>query len=469
FEVSFTGDTDPRSAKSLPIWRKWLIVFTVSGASLLVATTSSLYVATYAQIEKEFGISNIVATLGLTLFVAGCGLGPMLLGPLSEFYGRKPIYIVSLAFFAIWIIPCAVAQNIQTLLVARFLGGLCGSAFLSVAGSTMGDLFARDQLQKPMMVYTITPFLGPELGPIVGGFINYNVNWRWSFWVLLIWAGFQWAAMTFLVPETYHPVLLRKEARRLRKETGDERWYAPIEKMDRSIPHTIMRSCYRPFMLLLLEPMCLLLCTLTAFLLGLIYLFFGAFSLVFRENHGFNLWQIGLTFIGMIVGMLLACLADPWWHKNHQKLIAKHVAETGNIGGSEPEFRLPPAILGAPMVFVGLLWFGWTTYASVHWIVPIIGSSLISAGIFMVFSGVFTFLVECYPLYAASALAANSFERSMFAAGFPLFGPAMYHNLGFQWATFLLAMIMLVLAPFPYIFFRYGKQIRAKSRYSGAK
>jgi hypothetical protein len=101
--------------------------------------------------------------------------------------------------------------------------------------------------------------------------------------------------------------------------------------------------------------------------------------------------------------------------------------------------------------------------------VPIIGSSLFGAGVVLVFAGVFTFLVDSYPTYAASALAANSFTRSIFAASFPLFGTAMYNNLGYQWATFLLAMLTLVMAPFPYIFFRNGKEIRKRSRYAGTK
>ena len=71
-----------------------------------------------------------------------------------QFYGRRPIYIVSLAMFAIWIIPCAVARNIQTLFIARFIDGFAGSAFLSVAGGTVGDMFARHELQAPMMIYT---------------------------------------------------------------------------------------------------------------------------------------------------------------------------------------------------------------------------------------------------------------------------------------------------------------------------
>lgn len=83
-----------------------------------------------------------------------------------KFYGRRNIYIVSFTFFLIWLIPCAVAQNIQTMIVARFFNGLSGSAFLSVAGGTVGDLFARHELAAPMMLYTASPFVGPEIGPL---------------------------------------------------------------------------------------------------------------------------------------------------------------------------------------------------------------------------------------------------------------------------------------------------------------
>jgi MFS family permease len=76
------------------------------------------------------------------------------------------IYIVSFAVFVIWMIPCAVAQNVETLIVVRFFSGLSGSAFLSVAGGTVGDMFNRHELSFPMMIYTASPFAGPELGPL---------------------------------------------------------------------------------------------------------------------------------------------------------------------------------------------------------------------------------------------------------------------------------------------------------------
>lgn len=160
-EVNFEGADDPLSPKNLPRWRKWSIVIILALGSICVTLASSVYTTTYDQMDREFGNSTIVATLGLTLYVFGLGSAPLLLGPLSEFYGRRPIYIVGYAMFTIWLIPSAVARNIQTMLVARFFDGLGGSAFLSVAGGTVGDMFTRESLAAPMMIFSAAPFLGP--------------------------------------------------------------------------------------------------------------------------------------------------------------------------------------------------------------------------------------------------------------------------------------------------------------------
>ena len=140
-----------------------------------------------------------------------------------------------------------------------------------------------------------------------------ELNRRWSFYVLLIWSGAMLVLITVFVPETYHPVLLRRKAQKLREETGNESWKAPIEIHDRSIAQTVIRSIYRPFLLLIFEPMCLNLCVFSAILLGVLYLFFGAFSLVFERNHGFELWQIGLSFLGILVGLTAGIATDPWY------------------------------------------------------------------------------------------------------------------------------------------------------------
>lgn len=153
--------------------------------------------------NAEFGSTRLTATLGLSTFVLGISFGPMFFGPLSEFYGRRPIYLAAWTSYLIWTIPSAVAQNLATMVVSRFFDGLSGSAFLAVSGGTVNDLFTRENLKGPMLVYSIAPFLGPAVGPLVGGFINYYTNWRWTYYVLIMWTSVMWFLIVFLVPETY--------------------------------------------------------------------------------------------------------------------------------------------------------------------------------------------------------------------------------------------------------------------------
>lgn len=98
-------------------------------------------------------------------------------------------------------------------------------------------------------------------------------------------------------------------------------------------------------MLLIFEPMCLNLCIFSAILLGILYLFFGAFQLVFSNIYGFELYQIGLSFLGLLVGMLMAVCSDPLWRRNYVRLIDNHEKAAGGAGDYQPEWRLPPGTL----------------------------------------------------------------------------------------------------------------------------
>ncbi|OTA97077.1 hypothetical protein M434DRAFT_19276 [Hypoxylon sp. CO27-5] len=429
--------------RSLPYGRKWLVILVVSVSALDVTFTSSVYTSTFDQITQEFGVSNLVATVGLSLYLIGLALCQKY----SEFYGRRPIYLVSFTFFLIWLVPEAAAKNIATRL------------------------------------------LGPSTASVVGGFINQYTSWRWTFYILIIWSAIDPASIALLVPETYHPILLRNKARKLRKDTGTTRWIAPIDKKTRSIPGTIAVATRRPFELLIFEPMCLNLCIFYALLLGIVYLFFGVFNVVFSENYGFELWQQGLTFLGLFVGMLRGAACAPIVNRNYVRLVNQREATSGELAGSELEYRLPPASILAP---ARLFMFAWTFFPSVHWVVPIIGSVIFGMGRvksflslftilgvcltmicyteaanFLIFTGIFTFKVEIYPLYAASALAANTFLRCALAM-FPLFGIQMYRKLGDHWATSLLAFLTLAMMPLPCLFFRYGSEIRKKNRFASA-
>ncbi|KAK9251603.1 major facilitator superfamily domain-containing protein [Lipomyces tetrasporus] len=457
--VGWDGPADPANPLNFGNFRKWAVAVICSTGALCVACSSSIYTATYDGLEQDFHVKEITAITGLTLFVFGMGAGPMLYAPLSEFYGRRIIYILSFIFYLAFQFPVGFGKNITSVLVNRLLSGLAGSAFMSVAGGTVSDLFSKDQLGKPMMVFTAAPFLGPSLGPLFGDFITHRLEWRWVIYVMIIWTAVMLCLIVLFVPETYAPVLLRWKAQKLRKQTGNTDLHAPIEKIERSVITTVILSCKRPFQLLFLEPMVFCLCLFTAILLGIMYLFFQAFPLVFENNHGFEKQHVGLSFMGLLTGIILGVLTEPFWMSTYHKLSLRS-------GGSRPEFRLPQAMAGAVFAPIGIFWFAFTTYRSVQYIVPIVAGVPFGFGIILVFSGVFTYLVEAYRPYSASALAANGFLRSSFAAVFPLFSVPMYNNLGYTWASALLAFLCLACTPFPFLFYKFGPYLRKRSRFA---
>ncbi|KAF8956847.1 major facilitator superfamily domain-containing protein [Flammula alnicola] len=425
--------------QSLSTARKWIVVFVISSAALCVASASSVAAFAEAGVSRDFHASKEVSILSISMFIEGLGLGPLLLGPLSEIYGRNAVYRVSYTLYFLFTFPVAFAPNIAVYLVFRFVTGFCGSAFLSVAGGSVSDLFDDSTVASPMALYTISPFIGP------------NLDWRWTYYLI---------GLVLLVPETYIPSLLKQKAERLRAKTGDPRYWAPLERQEKNIGRAIVISCYRPFQLLMFDHMAFLLDLWTSVILGILYLTFQAYPFIFEEVHGFNTQMTGLSFLGIGVGMLMAISTQPFWNRFY-----KRVAEENN-GKAPPEARLVMGEFGGILAPFGLFWLAFTTYRGVHWIVPILASIPFGAGTYFIFTSTFTYLVTAYRPIAASAMASNSAMRSTFAAAFPLFAGAMYRRLGTVGATALLAGLATILAPLPFIFRRIGAQLRQTSRFA---
>ncbi|KAI0829409.1 MFS general substrate transporter [Trametes gibbosa] len=455
--VQLDPEDDP---KRMAAWRKWVAVLVISWASLCATFASSVASFTEAGLAQDLHTSHEVTILSISLYVLGLGVGPLFVGPLSELYGRNIIYRTSYILFFAFTWPTAFPPHIAVFLVFRFITGLCGAAFLSVAGGSVSDLFDNAHVATPMAVYTITPFIGPVVGPLIGGFIVQNTDWRWCYRILLIWQFAQTISLFLVVPETYMPVILKRKAKRLRKSTGDEKWYAPIERQEYKLVRMILNSCRTPFELLIYDRMALLLDIWSALLLGILYLAFQAFPIIFEGVHGFDVQQTGLSFLGIGLGMILSLCAQPFWNSVFRRETIKH------NGNAPPEARLIMAQMGAILAPLGLYIMAFTTYKQVHWIAPIIGSIPFGSGVYYIFTGVFTYLVTAYRPIAASAMAANSAVRSSFAAVFPLFAGAMYHRLGTVGATALLAGLLTLMAPLPFIFYRIGARLRATSRFA---
>lgn len=457
--VTFKID-DPENPKNWSKLRKWYCTMCVAFTCFVVAFNSSVITADLEGVSEEFHVSGEVSLLTITLFVVGFGVGPMAFAPLSEIYGRRPVYAVTLALAVIFTIPGAVAPNIGTLLVTRFLAGVSFSAPMSLVGGTLVDMWKNEERGVPMAAFSAAPFIGPGVGPLVGGFLGDAAGWRWLYWIQLILSFCAWILITFTVPETYAPRLLANRAKKLRKEMNDDRYVTEQDLDTRPFGQRMMLFFLRPFQLLFRELIVFFLSLYMSVLYGLLYMFFVAFPIVYQKGKGYSASSTGLMFIPLIVGVLCSAACAPLVNKHYLKLSAKH-------NGKPPaEARLIPMMFSCWLIPIGMFIFAWTSYSDLHWAGPAFGGFPVGLGFIFLYNSANNYLVDSYQHQAASALAAKTFLRSFWGAAVVLFTEQMYARLGDQWASSLLAFIALACCAIPYCFYFYGAKIRAYSHYA---
>ncbi|KAH8675248.1 major facilitator superfamily domain-containing protein [Xylariales sp. PMI_506] len=453
-------ENDPKNPLTIRQWRKWINTFAQAFAVFAVSFASSAFTGGITEVIEEFEISEVVATLGVSLFVVGFALGPLIWAPMSEIYGRQLIFAISYSALTALLAGSAASPNIQSLVVLRFFAGIFGSSPLTNSGAVIADMFEAKERGMATAIFAAAPFLGPTMGPIAGGFLGDAAGWRWVCGLLASVCGLMLIIVMVIVPETYAPVLLRRRAEKLSKMRG--KVYKSKLETDhtrKSVGEVLKKSLSRPWIMLFQEPIVLIISLYTAIVYGTLYMMFGAFPIVFQENRGWNAGVGGLPFAGVALGMFVSiayCIQD-------NTRFAKIIAEKGK---SAPEDRLPPSIFGSLLLPVGLFWFAWSNGPEVHWIVPIIASAFFGSGLVLVFLSLTNYLIDSYVVFAASVLAANSVIRSLFGAAFPLFTDKMFVNLGIHWASSIPAFLSLLCVPFPYLFYKHGASIRMKCRFA---
>lgn len=410
----------------------------------------------------EFSASDEVVTLGLSLFVLGFALGPLVWAPMSELYGRQVVYLITFGIFTFFNAATCGPNSIATMVILRFFAGAFGSSPLTNAGGTMADLFTPKERGLAMSIFALAPFMGPVLGPIIGGFLAESQGWRWVHGLITIFSGVLWLVGIAMVPETYAPVLLRQRAAALSKHTGDV-YLSRIDADQGEIAfaEVFKTSLARPWILLFREPIVLLLSIYMAIIYGTLYMLFGAYPIVYQQGRGWSIGIGGLPFIAVAVGMLIAFAYNIFFDdKQYRRAVDK-----GN-GKAPPEARLPSSMLGAIALPIGLFWFAWTNSPSLHWMASVSAGVPFGFGMVLLFLSIMNYLIDAYTIFAASVLAGNGIIRSLFGAVFPLFTAKMYSSLGIHWASTIPAILALLCLPFPFIFYKYGRSIRLRCKYA---
>jgi MFS family permease len=411
-------------------------------------------------IAIDLNMSTVESTMALSVYLLATAFGPLVIGPLSEVYGRKFIFHSTNVWFLVWNLICGFANSKGLLIAARFLAGFGASAVYSLGYGVLGDVWPPSQRGKSLSLYLLVPLTGGAVGPILGGFIVEYSTWRWMFWATTVFQGSLGLFSIGLFHESYAPVLLRRRAAKLRKETGDPRYHAATEMREsgRSALWKVCRSLTRPLRLLAFHPIIQIQAILAGINYGLLYFALASFSALHVSAYGESVSISGLHYIAIAVGEIFgAQLCGSLMDKVYKMLTSR--TDESNV----PEVRIPLLLPGMFLTPIGFLLYGWAAQYHLFWLVVDIGAALLALGMQIFDTTLYAYVMDAYPEHISSASAATQVFRSLLAFAFPLFSSSLYNALGYGWGNSLLAFLSIGVAlPATGILWHFGKRLRER-------
>ncbi|OCL09910.1 MFS general substrate transporter [Glonium stellatum] len=457
--VDFDGLHDLSDPQNWTLMYKWSMVVLISLLSLVVNLAILMCAPATSYILGEFHSTNkLDSTILVSIWELGEVVGSFLVAPLSEIYGRLPVYHAANILFIIFAIAAAESISMGMLIAMRFFLGLSVASTV-INPCIVGDMFREEQRGRALGIMGMIPFIAPVLGPTVGGFISQAKGWRWTFWLIVIIASPLQLLFLLFYRETYRVRILQRKAARLRKETGNHSLRSRYE-LNKTPAIMLRDSVFRPLQLLFTSPVVLLVGICSALNMSLVYVIITSLSIIYDEVYHFRKGFLGLTYLGLGFGMILSVhFCGQFLDRYLQRKIA--------AGHGRPEHRLPPMVLGSVLVPLGVLAFGWTVQMHVHWVVPILFSTLVGFGFVANSISAWSYLVDAFGIYAASATAGNVVLRNAASAALPLAGPPLSERLGFGLGYSVLALVGVLAVPISLILMYMGERMRYSGTSSG--
>ncbi|KAI2632184.1 major facilitator superfamily transporter [Hypoxylon sp. NC1633] len=459
---------DPENPYNFPQWRKSVILVTAMATVMNSTMSSALPSMAIPYMAKEWGVTTPTQlVLPISTFLMGYVFGPIVWGPLSERFGRRYLSLGCFLAFMIWTLACALAPNWPAMLVFRFLVGIFASAPIAIVTGILADIFSDTvQRGRSMAYFMVTTVFGPLLAPIISGFCSTTIGWRWTFWVSLIFAGVTFV-LVILLPETYGPVLLSRRAAKIRKADPKAQVYSAAELEPHDMKQLVTRVLTRPIRMILTELIVTATCLYLSLIYSIFYMSFQAFPIIFQNVYHLSPGVTGLCYLPIGAGALLSLPVFFAYDR-----ILRNAKARGTSWSKKEEFRrVPLAALGGPLWVVSLFWLGWTSRSSVSFVAncrytrPMIAGIPFGMGFMLIFMALLNYITDAYEIFAASANAAASSCRSIFAVVLPLATTPMFTRLGIDGACSLLAGLSLIMCAIPFIFIWKGEEIRARSKF----
>ena len=317
----------------------------------------------------------------------------------------------------------------------------------------MADMYGKSERGRSMAIVTLLPYVGPALGPIIGGLITQFIHWSWIFWIMsLVNTAIVFLGLVF-IRESYTPVLLRRKAAAEAVPVLTRR--SKTYSYARLVPHLL-----RPFQILVQRPVIWPLALIGAISFAVYSLMLSTYATLCIDRYGqselvSSLHYISIAIGSTIAGQIGAHLMD-WVYKrlSHRK---------GGIG--TPEYRLPYTLPGMLLMPVGLILYGWSAEHTLPWAVVDIGAIIFTLGSFVTTQGYIAYLLDEFGDYGASAGAASRMLSYSLAFVLPIFAPNLYETLGYGWGNSTLALATVIMGvPVVVALWLCGEKLRAIGR-----
>jgi MFS family permease len=432
---------------------------TVSTNSTSVFATMTI-TPTAPQILQNFhSHSTASRTLLVTIWELGEGIGPFFIAPLSERFGRLPVFHIGNLLALCCLIASALSVNIPMLIAFRFLTGCCLS-ILTLGPAIVGDLFDVKHTGLSMTFVVGLQMVADFISPVAGSYIAQDLGWRWSIWLAAIVLGFFGLLLLVVLRETYALVILERKAKRLEKESMDNGKYHSKHQA-RVDATTILDSVLKPLVILVRSPILILTTTYMTIRYSFLGLILATLTPTMESTYPtvFSRGSVGLTFLSLAIGNTIALIL---YSLTSDRYLIYQQNKKGDA--FKPESRLAHLLLAALIAPCGFLIYGWTLEYHVHYIVPLIGTGVVGFSATLAFVSIETYVVDVYKVYSASAIASGVIFRATSGAFLPLIGPPLYASIGLGWGNTVLAFILAAFIPPLGLLMRYGEWFRSRER-----
>lgn len=413
--------------------------------------------------SKSFHVSQTSETLATALFLFGISAGSLVVGPLSEEFGRNPVYLVSSFFLLCFTLGDALAPNFGAQITFRFLAGLFSSPALSIYGGSLADLWNMKERENLWPVFALSPLLSPVLSPVVGGWIADRVTWTWVYWIGLALSGTIYLLALLCLPETFSPMIIQWRTHHLRQLSGNDNYTCDLEGGD-SLGQRLANNLSRPAKFFTTEPIIIALGFYLVVVYVVIFTFLNGFEFVFQDTYGISTGDTSLAFLGICIGALVSVAILPLI----DMLRTRFHKEKGSLDTATPaapEVLLFPAIIASPFFAISIFWLGWTNYKSISYWSGYAAVILFGYAMTAIFVSSYSYIINIYGTFSSSALGSVTMARYLVAAGMVVAARPMYQGIKVHWALTFLGCLGIVCLPVPYLIYRYGSVLRKKSQF----